>query len=470
MHKTKLIKILKSFSKSEIKKFSFFVRAFYGTGESKILKLLEEVIKYFPEFENEDFTKKHIFGKVYPKSSYNDVTIRKLISYLTNFAEEFLIHQSLKRDRFARNLYLLRELSFRNSDKVFKQQAALTEKEMKKYPRNTGFYYNKFKFLNTVNSFHGLRKRSIAVDNYQNEANSFFHYFIIEALNIYIYLANEKQISNRAFDLILFNEVMSHLNSNSYKEITSIPVYYNCLMLILSGDEKYYHALRKIQKTLDSKIHEDELRTTYIVLQNFCVARVKKGIAKFRQEGFELQKESISGGFHLSGERIHTFTFLNIVSDAASAGESLWAESFIQKNRHLLETEHELDIVNLSYAKCEFSRKEYEKALNRLGKINMEYSHFKLSVKTMMLMIYYELDSFDSAISLLDTYRHFIARDKLLPEADKQNRIKFAKYFNEILDLKTGMNKYAGSVRMNVLSTDNLVEKEWLLEKIDEIK
>lgn len=447
-----------------------FVRSFYGKDESKILKLLDEIVRHFPEFENENFTKEYLFKKIYTKKKYNDAAIRKLISYLTKLAEEFLIHQSLKKDNFARSLYLLKELSLRNSDSVFEQQAAIIEKEMKKYPRNSFFYYNQFRFLNTVNSFHAIRKRSIAVDNYQKEADSFFHYFLIEALNIYIYLVSEKKISNREFDLILFNEVMSHLKSNSYKEIISIPVYYNCLMLTLTEDEKYFHALREIQKTLDPKIHEDELRVTYIVLQNFCVARLKKGITKFRLEGFELQKESISGGFHLSGGRIHTFTFLNIVSDAASAGESLWAESFIRKNRHLLETEHEFDIVNLSYAKCEFSRKEYEKALTRLGKINMEYSQFKLSVRTLMLMIYYELESYDSAISLLDTYKHFIARDKLLPKDDRQNRLKFAKYFKEILNLKAGMSSDINLVREDVLSTDNFVEKEWFLEKIYEMK
>jgi len=470
MHKTKLIKILKSFSKSEIRRFSCFVKSFYRTGESKIIKLLREVVNYFPEFEDKNFTKQSLFNKLYPKKPYNDATIRKLISYLRNLAEEFLIHQNLKRNDIVRNLYLLKELSLRRADSLFEQTAALVEKQTKKYAKNTAFYYNRFRLLNIINSHYGLRKRSIAVSNYQKEADSFFHYFFIEALNIYIYLANEKGISNREFDMILFNEVMSHLNNNPYTEITSIPVYYNCLMLILTEEEKYFQILKEIKKTLDNKINYDELRIMYIVLQNFCVSRVKKGIIKFKWEAFELQKESISGGFHLSGERIHTFTFLNIVSEAASVGESLWGESFIQKYRHLLEAEHEFDIVNLSYAKCEFSRKEYEKALTRLGKINMENSQFKLSVKTLMLMIYYELNSYDSAISLLDTYKHFIARDKFLPKADRQNRLKFAKYFKEILNLKTGMNKDINLVKMNVLSTDNFVEKEWFLGKIDELK
>jgi hypothetical protein len=100
----------------------------------------------------------------------------------------------------------------------------------------------------------------------------------------------------------------------------------------------------------------------------------------------------------------------------------------------------------------------------------MEYSHFKLSVKTLMLMIYYELNLYDTAISLLDSYRHFIARDKMLPEVDKENRLNFAKYYKEILNLKNGMSNEINLVKSNVQSTNNLVEKEWLLKKIDEIK
>jgi hypothetical protein len=167
MNKTKLIKLLRSFNKTEIRKFTLFVRSFYGKGESKILKLLAEIVQRFPEFEDETFTKAQLFNKLYPEKPYNDATIRKLISYLTDLAEEFLIHQSLKKDEFARNLYLLKELSSRNTDSLFEQQSAVIEKEMKKYQKNSLFYYNRFRFLNIVNSFYAIRKRSIAVDNYQ---------------------------------------------------------------------------------------------------------------------------------------------------------------------------------------------------------------------------------------------------------------------------------------------------------------
>jgi hypothetical protein len=216
-------------------------------------------------------------------------------------------------------------------------------------------------------------------------------------------------------------------------------------------------------------MHKDELNITYIVLQNYFVAQVKKGLKAFKLDAFEMQKEVISGGFHLSGDRIHIFTFLNIVSEAVSVGETRWAENFIDENRKLLDPEYEFDAVNLSYAKCEFSRREYEKALSRLGKINMEYSHFKLSVRTLMLMIYYELGAFDAAISMLDSYRHFISRERLLPKLDKQNRMEFAKHFKEITDLKTGMSKDIDSAKLSIESTGSFAEKEWFLEKLDEL-
>jgi hypothetical protein len=467
--KTKLISILKTFSKGELVKFKSFAGSYYESSDGKILRLLDEVIKYYPEFENKSITKKQLFAVIYPKQRYNDATIRKLISYLTKLAEEYLIHQNVKRDNFAKDLHLLKELSFRNADNLFEQQARLTEKKIKKYPHDAAFYYNRFKLLNAINSYYAIRKRSKAVDNYQREADSFFHFFFVEALNIYMYLINEKTISNREFNLILFNEVTTHLRDNSYTEVSSIPVYYNCLMVLLTEDEKYYRALREIQKSLDYKIQSNELEISYIVLQNYYVAKVKKGITKYRQDAFELQKEVISRGFHLSGDRIHIFTFLNIVSEAVSMGETNWAEVFIKENRKLLEPEYEFDAVSLSYAKCEFSRREYEKALTRLGKINMEYSHFKLSVRTLMLMIYYELGSFDPAISMLDSYKHFITRDKMLPKVDMQNRIEFAKHFKEIINLKTGMSNDIDSVKMSIESTGSFAEKQWVLEKLNEL-
>src|SRR5688572_23683371 len=98
MHKTKLIKTLKLFSRSEIKAFVKFVSSVYGDGAGKILVLLNEIVRHFPDFDGSDFTKKYLYKKIYPKSRYNDITLRKLISYLNNHAEEFLTHQGIKKD------------------------------------------------------------------------------------------------------------------------------------------------------------------------------------------------------------------------------------------------------------------------------------------------------------------------------------------------------------------------------------
>lgn len=111
MKDTKLIQLLKTFSKEEIKELEKFVASPYFS-RGRDLKPFYRILKsYHPEFNNLNFTYEKIYRKLYPKEKYNkskaENVIRVLSSELTKLTEEFITIRDLRSNEFRSRICLL---------------------------------------------------------------------------------------------------------------------------------------------------------------------------------------------------------------------------------------------------------------------------------------------------------------------------------------------------------------------------
>jgi hypothetical protein len=91
----------------------------------------------------------------------------------------------------------------------------------------------------------------------------------------------------------------------------------------------------------------------------------------------------------------------------------------------------------------------------------------KLNSKTLHLQILYELGYEDTLASSLESFRHFLSNDKLIPEEKKAPLLNFHKYLNKIISLNIKKSRSEMDLIRNSISKDNLlINKEWLLEKV----
>lgn len=87
-----------------------------------------------------------------------------------------------------------------------------------------------------------------------------------------------------------------------------------------------------------------------------------------------------------------------------------------------------------------------------------------------MLKIYYEQKSFESAISLIDSFSHFLSKNKIVPVLEKERFGKFLKYLNVLIKIQTG-SAYAKDLNLKkeILNSGNIISKRWLIEKVDQL-
>jgi len=128
------------------------------------------------------------------------------------------------------------------------------------------------------------------------------------------------------------------------------------------------------------------------------------------------------------------------------------------------------NLYNYTYAYLHFARKEFTKSLEFLMQVDYDHFAFRLDMKALLLMIYYELGYYDSAFSLMDCYKHFLKRNKLVSKERKAEHLNFIGCVEKLLKRKSrGYFKDAGMLKEKLESTKQITHREWLLEKTEEM-
>ena len=110
----------------------------------------------------------------------------------------------------------------------------------------------------------------------------------------------------------------------------------------------------------------------------------------------------------------------------------------------------------------------YKEALPYFHKVIPEDFMFKLDLKNLMLIAHFELKNYESALSLIDSYYHFLSKDKTLSIAQKKIYKSFANAVHRLIIERTSPNK-SFNYTLELCLKDDFPCKEWVNEKIVEM-
>ena len=147
-----------------------------------------------------------------------------------------------------------------------------------------------------------------------------------------------------------------------------------------------------------------------------------------------------------------------------------WLEKFTKKYYSELAPEYRENMYNYSLAVLNFNRGKYEESLKLFSNIKYDYFYLKVDIKNWMLLIYYELNLNEQAYSLIDTYKHFLAKNKNLSEVFRINNLDFLNCY--VLLMKCKSNKdhiMLKKIYNDITSRGKFIHKGWLLKKTEEL-
>lgn len=471
MQSTKLINILRSLQISEIKRFSEFINSPFFNKNANIIRLFDVIKKFYPEFVDTKFTKEFLYNSIFPGEKYKDETIRNYLSDLTELGEEFLSILNIQRDNFTYTRHLLMELNLRELDRHFEKnmKVAITSLEKRTIKDDT-FYYDKFVLESEINLFNEIRGK-FSLFEHQKQQDFLLKFFIIKLLKIHCYMLNHNiYISDETYNLIYLDELLEHLKKTSYEDLPILEIYYLKLLLYITQSEENFKKLKKLFLKNVSLLGKEEQHNTFVTLTNYCTRKVQEGNRSFYKDNFELRKLMITGDYYLRN-RIDNVMYKNAVKSAMRVKEYDWAEKFTDDFKDKIDLSSRQSAYCYSKALINFHRKNFSKSLEFLSKTGTEDFSNKIEIKNLSLKIYFETNQIEALYSLIDAYRHFLNNNEFEKELHKQRNLNFLKLVQALVKLKENPDDYLIiTLKKEIEQTNPIIEKDWLIDKIMEMK
>lgn len=479
MQKSSLIELLRIFSPKEFKEFGEFIKSPYFNKNENVINLYSYIKKYFPDLDNENLAKEKVYEKITGNTDYNDGFMRTVIFNLSKLAEDYLAANNIspiEKDITYLNFLFTRTGADKLFEKKFRQVSDTLSKDTVK---GQYYYYCLYRLQALLTAFNSkyrafLNKKDFHAQDEINTLDSLLTFYLLAALPEYRFFYNQACVININFEFNFLDEIINYLKrSGFHKNIPELNLFFNELLLVKENDEKYYYAVKEIAMREIENYRFGIKFNTIGLLANTALTQYYNGKDKFLNERFEIYQLILDKGVYkkFEGSYFDDMLFKNIVSTGLQLNKVEWTENFINKYLEKLNPDDRENSLNLNMARLSFYKKNHAEASEHLSIIkNVNHVHYKTEIKILTLMIYYEQTRYDDVITVIDSYRHFLSNDTLIPEIRKERNYNFIKFINDLIKAKENKSaKVIHDLEFDIKNTPNTYEKEWLLEKVQEL-
>lgn len=485
MQESKLIEILKTFSPGELKSFKKFIISPFITVRN-VDGLFSEIKRYYPDFTSEKLSKSEVFKKLFPGELYNEKKLKNLIVDLTRLAEHFLVYRAVGNNPFEFERILAGEFRNRKSDKLFSRSLKILES------KSAGTQFGSIECFNEEEkterlkeSYYISRNRfDISVQSKLKYSEHFTASFLIRFMRklrdkrsvIKGYnLPFESPLLESVLESIDFDKMLEGMKKKKYSYLWLIEIYYYVYKSAYEENDEvfYYNKLKKAFLENIKKFSHTEKFFLFNDLVDCCITKETRGYRQFEAEELEIYKQMFGCNIYSSNENdyLSIVLYRNILLLGLTLREFEWLNTFIGAFTQKLRPEYRSSMMNLAYANLSFEQGEYEKALSYVRSIEYDFFLYKTDIRTLSLKIYYELDLYETAFSLVDSFRHFLAGSDEISVLHKRRHTNFINFYNRLLKAKStgGSAEAAENISFEIEKHRETAGKSWLLEKCGEL-
>jgi len=468
MNNSKLVTVLRAFTKKDISRFKEFVGSAFFNKNKVIVILLDEICRYYPFDEDSEIAREKIFEALFPAEKFNEDKFKNLVSDLYELAEKFLVISSLNNNSYDFRKNLLFALRERNIDKVLLSCIKESEKKLDSFKmKDRNYFYYKWALESERNLYTSEHDRIKYGKNLQCEFDNFVNYMLIVMMEFYIRLINEEGYSKIKYQHSLQAEVLNLFTERFSKEPV-LEIYYNTLMIRLTFEEKYFKRLKELKALHYDLLNKVDLYFINSNLQTFYLDQGNRGVSGYGRDYFELQKENLRDCIAI--KTIPYILFINIVKTGGNLKEIKWVSDFIDEYGEMIPGKYRGATVNFCRAFVFYKKGEIDKSLEVLSKTRTEAMQISLEIKKLTCLIYYENGSHESALSMVDSLRHYVNSEKISPPELKELMLGFATFYKELIKLRIDNNRTGAGVLLKKIEEHSFVSnKAWLIEKAKQL-
>lgn len=468
---TKIIKILSKFTKEEVNTFEKWLASPWCNPTKCLVDILVALKKYYPKFDNRRLTKNLIFEKALGRVP-SDRRMNNLLSEMYLQAEQFLVHEGVRKDDQTKTEFLSTEFSERKLNEWFvgKTKNALDKLKQKKN-WDSEDHLHSYKLNKQLDSQPSLTLKERKNSSALKEA--------MEQLKLYILLENASSINsslslNRALkrtDNTISLEIGNWLKLSEGVAHPSINIFRKRFEFPADDDENRFKTLEPIFLKNYKSIHPKEQKIHFALLLNDFMRLRGKGKVDL-MESLPLYKLGAEENWILQEGTISAIQFANIVSVSNAAKDFEFSYWFVGNFAPLLPEAIRKEGSVFGLAHTLNKEEKYEEAIELLISLEFKATYFQRGSRLITTQAYFDLHlqnpSYQSfLLDYCDAFEKWLRREKV--KGDVRSWIRFVQFVRTLSKLYYAIPFDAQKVEDLFEDTSYLQAVNWLRLKKEKV-
>jgi len=468
MESSKLIELLKTFTKTEIKLLADFLNSPYFNKSKEVISFFNYLKRFAPHFPLKRIERETVYKALYGDRTYNEFHLNRVMSNLLKQAERFIGQQKYESTKGVASYYVLSSFIDRDLNKHFEYNFKCSQEKLEQSPqRNADYYYQKYLFADTI-SQQFFKKKIRQYDHSLQDTSDYFDiYFLSKKLIYTCEMINRNKIISTAYKPQFLEEVQQLLTKFPLESVPIIHIYYNILLMLIEKDgTSHFQELKRLLEQYESYFLPDEKREMFGLALNYSIRRLNLGHQQFLEESFNLCRYGIKKGLLNDQNYLSPWGYKNVIKLGLMLNEYEWVKRFIETQTNELAPNFQQNALHFNLADLYYATKDFDQAVHHLNQVEYSDIYINIDSKKLLMKIYYESNEHDALYSALAAFKQFISRNKILSNKVKLQFKNYIYCLNLLLKIET---KSLEECKKFLESEEPIAERNWLKRIANEL-
>jgi hypothetical protein len=478
MHQNKLIGLLKSFSRREMTRLEEFAHSPYFNKHAGVQSLIAYLSAAFPGFSEKDCQRERIFQALFPGSPHDQAKLALLFTYALRLAEQFLSLEQLQAEGGEwQHIYLLRRLRALQQPKLYERALRQAFAELEEAPfRDSAWHYRRFLLAAEADAYYTAAAERRADRSLELKQEALDGLYLTEKLRDACEMTIRSRILRVQYDNPLADWAVQEVERrfDEYAAQPSIAMYYHLYRMVSESDTaRYFHTVETLGRH-QASLPVEELKPIYNYLQNYCIQQINQGDERFLAELFKLYQAQLEQGLLLEAGLLSEWHYKNITTTALRLRELDWVRQFIEGYQAKLPPEARDNAYRFNLASYYYAAEQYGEVLGLLTQVEYSDLRYNLGAKALLLRTYYDLEEYEALGSLVDSFKQYLHRNKLMADVRRQGYYNLFLLTRRAAQLRYNLPYHSRErcqaelrkLRQSIAQAGAIFNQAWLLEKV----
>jgi len=473
MEQSKFIRTLRRLNKHEQQRYLDFLQSPYFNKNEDISRFAALVLQ-----RKTPINQQKIYSSLYPGKTFDARRIPDLMYKSLGLLEEFLSEEQYGGQSWERKLNLLSYIRVNELDDLNSViHREIHELSSKKQFRDSNYFYEEFMYQSEAYKIFLDRSQIKGDDILQKKVDQLDLFYLSAKLRDSCEMMNRKRILAIDYEFHLLDDLINNIQANlkRYEGYPAISIYYHILLMLREPEiTDHFNVLKNEIQEHIQLFAQDEQRSLYGYLQNYCILKVNTGVSEFYRELLNIYQHMMGIKLMVADNKNLQWDLKNMVSVALRLEEYDWTFNTINEIKNRLPEEIRENSYTYNLANYYYETKNYKKATRLLQAVDFKDIYYNLDSKSMLLKIYFEQEEEESFLALVAAFKTYLTRNKLISVDRYHSYHNFLKFSRKAFVFKTGLpyeqKRNSNKIKLlkdKLLQTKNVVNLNWLIKEME---